>query len=72
MKIYVFYFGFTIEPPLTYFNDASCNILTYISSINTWVSGDSPLAQLVKVLELVFISVCNGKAVSSRNSRTNQ
>ena len=30
----------------------SCNILTYISSINTWASGDSPLAQLVKELDL--------------------
>ena len=29
-----------------------CNILTYISSINTWASGDSPLAQLVKELDL--------------------
>ena len=30
----------------------SCNILTYVSSINTWASGDSPLAQLVKELDL--------------------
>ena len=29
-----------------------CNILTYVSSINTWASGDSPLAQLVKELDL--------------------
>ena len=28
-----------------------CNILTYISSINTWASVDSPLAQLVKELD---------------------
>ena len=30
----------------------NCNNLTYISSINTWASGDSPLAQLVKELDL--------------------
>ena len=27
----------------------------YISSVNTWASGDSPLAQLVKELELCVI-----------------
>ena len=49
----------------------NCNILTYISSINTWASGDSPLAAHYRP-RLVFISVCNQKAVSSRHSRTNQ
>ena len=35
-----------------------CNILTYVSSINTWASGDSPLAQLVKELDLcLFLCV---------------
>ena len=34
------------------YNDVFCNILMYISSINTWASGDSPLAQLVKELDL--------------------
>ena len=29
-----------------------CNILTYISCINTLASGNSPLAQLVKELDL--------------------
>ena len=34
------------------------NILTYISSINTWASGDSRLAQLVKELDLcLFLCV---------------
>ena len=37
---------------------AICNILTYISSINTCASGDSPLAQLVKELDLcLFLCV---------------
>ena len=37
---------------------ANCNILTYVSSINTWASGDSPLAQLVKELDLcLFLCV---------------
>ena len=36
----------------------TCNILMYISSINTWASGDSPLAQLVKELDLcLFLCV---------------
>ena len=30
----------------------TCNILMCISSINTWASVDSPLAQLVKELDL--------------------
>ena len=35
-----------------------CNILTYVSFINTWASGDSPLAQLVKELDLcLFLCV---------------
>ena len=39
-------------------NIAVCNILTYISSINTWASGDSPLAQLVTELDLcLFLCV---------------
>ena len=34
------------------------NILMYINSINTWASGDSPLAQLVKELDLcLFLCV---------------
>ena len=40
--------------------EASCNILTYIYQfyINTWASGDSPLAQLVKELDLcLFLCV---------------
>ena len=39
-------------------NFCTCNILTYITSVNTWTSGDSPLSQLVKELELcLFLSV---------------
>ena len=34
-----------------------CNIVMYISSINTCVSGDSPLAQLVKELDLCLYMV---------------
>ena len=34
-----------------------CNILMYISSFNTWASGDFPLAQLVKELAL-FLYLC--------------
>ena len=35
-----------------------CNILMYISSVNTWASCDSPLAQLVKELDLcLFLCV---------------
>ena len=32
-----------------------CNILTYISSINTWASGDSPLAQVL--IELIYVRI---------------
>ena len=31
------------------------HVLTYINSVNTWASGDSPLAQLVKELDLCVI-----------------
>ena len=35
-----------------------CNILMYISPINTWASGDSPFAQQVKELDLcLFLCV---------------
>ena len=35
-----------------------CNILTNIGSVNAWASGDSPLAQLVKELDLcLFLCV---------------
>ena len=36
-----------LKPIYFYFN-----ILTYISSVNTWASGDFPLAHLVKELDL--------------------
>ena len=36
---------------------SSCNILTYISSFNTWVSGDSPLTQLVKEQDLYRVYI---------------
>ena len=39
-------------------NQQDCNILIYISSVNTWAPGDSPLAQLVKRLDLcLFLCV---------------
>ena len=48
--------GSKISTKLLYLT--GCNILTYISSINTWASGDSPLAQLDKELELcLFLCV---------------
>ena len=34
-----------------------CNILTYISSLNTWASEDSPLAQLTKELHSLYLCV---------------
>ena len=45
-----------------------CNILMYISSVNTWPSGDSPLAQLVKELDLCLYLCVAG----STPGRTNQ
>ena len=38
-------------------SDSLCNILMYISSLNTWASRDSPLAHLVKELDLCYICV---------------
>ena len=43
---------------ILYFTLYYCNNLTYISSVNTWASGGSPLAQLVKELDLcLFLCV---------------
>ena len=49
-----------------------CNILTYISSINTWASRDSPLAQLVKELDLcLFLCVIRRLRVRDTAERIN-
>ena len=55
-------------PPLCHRGplEVVCNILMYTISVNTWASGDSPLAQLIK--EPVFISVCDHKDMGSNPS----
>ena len=45
------------RPPDVHIFHTDCNILMYISSINTWASGNSPLAQLVKELDL-YLYLC--------------
>ena len=53
-----FHFQYILNVVVKTCNIAVCNILTYISSIKTWASGDSPLAQLVKELDLcLFLCV---------------
>ena len=43
---------------IVHISSGNCNILTYVSSINTWASEDFPLAQLVKELDLcLFLRV---------------
>ena len=45
------------------------HINCYICSLNTWASRDSPLAQLVKELDLYLL--CNPKVMGSTSSRSN-
>ena len=53
-------------------NEACCNILTYISSVNTWASGVTPFSSAGQRARLVFIFVCNPKFMRLTTSQTNQ
>ena len=54
----IFHFVISSRSDRSFLGGVVCNILLYISSINTWASGDSPLAQLVKELDLcLFLCV---------------